>query len=126
MEEKHVVVNGARDHHPDWATLITEALDEVTRIVRSEADLVRISFGATFKAEVDYALAALVMTGTPICAGICALAAVIAFLHQSHPYLSWQGLPWWQALGAGAILMVVVVMVIRGFTGRHPQVSIET
>jgi hypothetical protein len=35
MEEKRVVVNGAQDRHPDWATLITGAVDEVTRILRS-------------------------------------------------------------------------------------------
>ena len=32
MEEKRVVLNGAQDRHPDWATLITDAVDEVTRI----------------------------------------------------------------------------------------------
>jgi hypothetical protein len=85
MEEKRVVVNGAQDRHPDWATLITEAVNEVTRILRSEANLIRISFGVALRAEVNYALAVLAMAGALMCAGICALAAFIVFLHQSSP-----------------------------------------
>ena len=73
MEEKRAVVNGAQDRHPDWATLITDAVDEVTRILRSEANLIRVSFGAALRAEVNYALAVLAMTGALMCAGICAL-----------------------------------------------------
>jgi len=126
MEEKRVVVNGARDRHPDWATLITDAVDEVTRILRSEANLIRVSFGAALRAEVNYALAVSAMAGALMCAGICALAAFIVFLHQSHPDLKWQGLPWWQALGTGTILMVVVALIIRAIAGRPPQVSIES
>jgi len=126
MEEKRAVVNGAQDRHPDWATLITEAVDEVTRILRSEANLIRISFGVALRAEVNYALAVLAMAGASMCAGICALAALIVFLHQSHPDLNWQGLAWWQALSAGAILMVVVALIIRGIAGRPPKVSIES
>ena len=126
MEEKRVVVNGAQDRHPDWATLITDAVDEVTRILRSEANLIRVSFGAALRAEVNYALAVLAMTGALMCAGICALAALIAFLHQSHVYLNWQGLAWWQALSAGAILMVVVALIIRGIAGPPQKVSIES
>ena len=126
MEEKRVVVNGAQDRHPDWATLITEAVNEVTRILRSEANLIRISFGVALRAEVNYALAVLAMVGALMCAGICALAAFIVFLHQSHPDLNWQGLPWWQALGTGTILMVVVALIIRAIAGRPPQVSIES
>jgi hypothetical protein len=126
MQEKRVVVNGAQDRHPDWATLITEAVDEVTRILRSEAELIRISLGAALKAEVKYALATLAMAGALICAGVCALAALIVFLHQSHPDLDWPGLAWWQSFGIGAILMVVVALIIRSIAGRGPEVKIET
>ena len=112
--------------HPDWATLITEAVNEVTRILRSEANLIRISFGVTVRTEVNYALAVLAMAGALMCVGICALAAFIVFLHQSHPDLNWQGLAWWQALSAGAILMVVVALIIRGIAGRPPKVRIES
>ena len=50
MDEKRVVVNGAQDRHPDWATLVTDAVDEVTRILRSEANLIRVSFGPALRA----------------------------------------------------------------------------
>ena len=112
MGEKRVALNGAQDRHPDWATLITDAVDEVTRI--------RVSIGAALRAEVKYALAVLAMAGALMCAAICALAAFIVFLHQSHPDLNWQGLPWWQALGTGTILMVVVALIIRAIAGRPP------
>jgi hypothetical protein len=91
MGEKRVALNGAQDRHPDWATLITDAVDEVTRILRSEANVIRVSIGAALRAEVNYALAVLAMAGALMCAAICALAAVIVFLHQSHPDLNWQG-----------------------------------
>ena len=126
MEEKRFVVNGAQDRHPDWATLITDAVDEVTRILRSEANVIRVSIGASLRAEVNYALAVLAMAGALMCAGVCALAAFIVFLHQSHADLNWQGLAWWQSFSAGAILMVVVALIIRAIAGRPPQVGIES
>jgi hypothetical protein len=127
MEEKsQLVVNGAQDNYPDWATLFTKAVDDVARILRSEADLFRISFEAALKAQIDQALVVLAAVGALICAGVCALASLIAFLHQSHPDLNWRGLPWWQALGVGAIVMVVVGITIRAVAGRRSPIHIET
>jgi hypothetical protein len=126
MEEKsHLVINGAEDNYPDWATLFTKAVDDVARILRSEADLFRISFEGSLKAQMDQALVALSAAGALICAGVCALASLIAFLHESHPDLNWSGLPWWQALGAGAILMFLVGICIRAVAGHGPPIHIE-
>jgi putative superfamily III holin-X len=120
-EKQHLTSNGAQETHADWATLVAQAVDDVSHILHSEADLLQINLGAAVRAQIDYALATFAMVAAFICATICALAALILFLHQ--PFLRWHGFPWWQALAVGAFLMVVVGIAIRRIAGRSTTLS---
>ena len=98
MEEKQHLTNsnGAQGTHADWATLVAHAVDDVSRILHSEAELFQINLTSKLRSQIDYAAATFAMVAAFICAGICVLAAVILLLHRS--FARWQGFPWWQAL----------------------------
>jgi putative superfamily III holin-X len=122
MEEKqHLTSNGAQGTHPDWATLVAQAVDDVSRILHSEAELLQINLTSKLRSQIDYAAATFAMVAAFICAAICVLAAVILLLHQS--FVRWQGFPWWQALTIGAFLMLVVGIAIRRVAGRSSALS---
>jgi Putative Actinobacterial Holin-X, holin superfamily III len=115
--QKPLTTNGAQETHADWAPLIARAVDDVSRIVRSESHLLQISLSAALKAQIDYALAAVAMVVAFICAGICVLAALILVLHQSFQW--WHGFPWWQAFAIGSFLMFVVGIAIHLIAARR-------
>ena len=122
MEEKQQLTsNGAHETHADWATLATKAIDDVSHILHSEAELLQINLRTILRAQIDYALATLAMVAVLICATICALAALVLFLHQS--FLGWQGFPWWQALAIGALVMFAAGIGIRAVVGRSTTLS---
>ena len=122
MEEKQdLTSNGAQETHADWATLVAQAVDDVSHILHSEADLLQINLTSKLRSQIDYAAATFAMVAAFICAGICVLAAVILLLHQS--FVQWQGFPWWQALTIGAFLMLVVGIAIRRVAGRSSALS---
>ena len=108
--------NGIHEAHPDWTTLVAQAVDDVSRVLHAEADLLQINLVAALRAQIDYAAAIFAMVAAFICATICALAGLILFLHQS--FLQWHGFPWWQAFAVGAFLMFVVGFIIRRFAGQ--------
>jgi Putative Actinobacterial Holin-X, holin superfamily III len=119
-EQKPLTSNGEQETHADWATLIGQAVDDVSRIVHSESHLLQINLSAALKAQIDYALAAFAMVIALICAGICVLAALILVLHQSFQW--WHGFPWWQAFAVGGFLMFVVGIAIH-LIARHRRLA---
>jgi len=119
--EQQLTSNGAHETHADWATLATKAIDDVSHILHSEAELLQINLRTVLRAQIDYALATFAMVAVLICATICALAALVLFLHQS--FLGWQGFPWWQALAIGALVMFAAGIGIRAVVGRSTTLS---
>lgn len=116
-QQKPLAGNGVQDTHADWATLIARAVDHLSRIVRSESQLLQISVSASLKAQIDYALAAFAMVIAFILAGSCVVAALILVLHQS--FQRWHGIPWWQAFAIGGLVMFVVGIAIHLIAGRR-------
>ena len=113
--------NGARETHADWATLVARSVDDVSRVLHSEVDLLQINLNATLRMQIDYALATFAMLAAVICGSVCAVAALILLLHQSFP--GWQGFPWWQALAGGAVVMFVVGIAIRQMAKRRTSLT---
>ncbi|MBF6569132.1 MAG: phage holin family protein [Candidatus Binataceae bacterium] len=124
MEEKqHPPSNGTHDSHPDWATLVTRSMDDVSRILHSEVDLLQINLVAALRIQIDYALATFAMMVVLIGASVCAVAALVLLLHQS--FLGWRGFPWWQALAIGAAAMFVIGIAIRQMAARSTSQSVK-
>jgi CHASE2 domain-containing sensor protein len=104
MAEKHVLTTeGETPTYADWPTLIERAMDDVSRIVRSEVHILQAGIGATLEAQVSNAVAHLTIADLIISGAICILCAFILLLHQ------W--LPWWQAFGIAGVVTLVVAFV---------------
>jgi len=92
--------NGAPETLQDWPTLVGRAVDDVTRILQSEARMLENSMGAALSTRLASAIATLTLVAVMICGGVCILCAVILLIHQ------W--LPLWQAFGiAGAAILLI-------------------
>jgi len=101
MTEKQThTANGAQESLQDWPTLVGRAVDDVTRILQSEAHMLQTSIGASLETRIATATVTLTIVAVMICGGVCVLCAGILLLHQ------W--LPLWQAFGVAGIGILLV------------------
>jgi VIT1/CCC1 family predicted Fe2+/Mn2+ transporter len=84
----------------DWPTLVGRAVDDVTRILQSEAHMLQTSMGAALETRLASAIATLTIVAVMICGGVCMLCAAILLLHQ------W--LPLWQSFGVAGVAIMIV------------------
>ena len=99
-EKQSHIANGVPETLQDWPTLVGRAVDDLTRILQSEAHMLETSMGATLQTRLASALATLTIVAVMLCGGVCILCAAILLLHQ------W--LPLWQAFGlAGACILLI-------------------
>jgi hypothetical protein len=104
MAEKQLPpIDGTPTAYSDWPTLIERAVDDVSRILRSEAQMFQTSMGAALGLQISNTVTHLTMVGVMISGAICILCASILLLHQ------W--LPWWQAFGIAGLATLVVGIV---------------
>lgn len=100
IEKQPHHANGAPDSMQDWPTLVGRAVDDVTRILQSEAHMLETSMSAALASRLANAIATLTIIAVMLCGGVCVLCAAILLLHQ------W--LPLWQAFGlAGATILLI-------------------
>jgi CHASE2 domain-containing sensor protein len=92
--------NGAPETLQDWPTLVGRAVDDVTRILQSEAHMLETSMGAALETRLASAIATLTVVAVMICGGVCVLCAAILLLHE------W--LPLWQAFGLAGVGILIV------------------
>jgi len=105
----------ARD--TDWATLIGRAVDDLTRIMHSEGQLLVAGVRGALSEGIDRVVA-LVATGVAMAAGaMCMLAAAILFLHE---YLM---LPWWQSCGIVGLALFAISLALGAFATSRPKTS---
>ena len=100
--------NGVPEPLQDWPTLVGRAVDDVTRILQSEAHMLETSMSAALASRIASAIATLTIVAVMLCGGVCVLCAAILLVHQ------W--IPLWQAFGlAGATILIigVAIYVIR-------------
>ena len=81
--------------YPDWATLMERALDDVSRILRSEMHMFQTSMATAVQAQMDNVVVRLTAITAVVFGAICILCALILLLHQ------W--LPWWQSFGIAGL-----------------------
>src|SRR5277367_535751 len=83
----------------DWPTLVGRAVDDVTRILQSEAHMLQTNMGAALETRLASAIATLTIVAVMISGAVCIVCAAILLLHQ------W--LPLWQSFGiiGGGVLL---------------------
>ena len=107
----------ARD--TDWATLIARAVDDMTRIMHSEGQLLVAGVRRALSEGIDRVVA-LFVTGVAMAAGaMCLLAAAILFLHE---YVM---LPWWQSFGIVGLALFAISVALGVYAGSRPTPSTE-
>jgi hypothetical protein len=96
--------NGSPQTLQDWPTLMGRAVDDVTRILQSEAHMLETSMSAALAARLADATAKLTVLAVMLCGGVCLLCAGILLIHE------W--LPLWQAFGlSGAIILMIGIVI---------------
>jgi len=103
-EKESRTADGALETFQDWPTLVGRAVDDVTRILQSEAHMLQTSMGAALETLLANAIATLTAIAVMICGAVCIVCAAILLLHE------W--LPLWQAFGiaGGAILLIGIAI----------------
>jgi VIT1/CCC1 family predicted Fe2+/Mn2+ transporter len=87
----------------DWPSLIERAVDDVTRILRSEVQILRTSIGAALQRQISDAVALLAIVAIAIAGVLCVIFAAVFLLHQ------W--LPLWQSFGVVGLFMLILAAV---------------
>jgi hypothetical protein len=100
---------------PDWATLTERALDDVSRIVRSEIHMLQTSIETAVEVRIDSVVTRSMTIAAMLCGAFCILCAVILLLHQ------W--LPWWQSFGIAGFCLLATGAVSRASTKSSSQLS---
>jgi len=99
----------------DWPTLIERAVDDVARILRSEAQLLQTSMGAALQRQISSTVAHLIVVAIMIAGALCIIFAAILLLHQ------W--LPLWQSFGIVGLFMLLIGAVCHATLRRYPLVQ---
>jgi Putative Actinobacterial Holin-X, holin superfamily III len=104
MTDKHsLAVDGTDSALSDWPTLIERVVEDVSRIVRSEAHMFQADMGAALELQISKTIARLTNTLMILIGALCMLCALLFLLHQ------W--FPWWQTFGAIGLAMLLVGIV---------------
>jgi VIT1/CCC1 family predicted Fe2+/Mn2+ transporter len=89
----------------DWPALIERAVDDVSRIVRSEAQMFQTRIGAALDQHISNAVTLLTIVGIMISGALCILCSAIFLLHL------W--LPLWQSFGIAGLLILLAGIVSK-------------
>jgi hypothetical protein len=118
-EKQSLHGNGAPASLQDWPTLVGRAVDDVTRILQSEAHSLEAGIGAVLQARLASTVNILVVVAVMLCGGVCMLCAAILLLHE------W--LPLWQAFGVvGAVILpsgIAIYVITKPAAGLEPATS---
>jgi hypothetical protein len=99
----------------DWGTLLARAIDDLTRIMHSEAQLLTIGLKTLVDEEVERILAFAVMGVLIGAGGLCALATAILFLHE------YAKLAWWASFGIVGLALFGIAIAAGAFASSRPK-----
>jgi hypothetical protein len=104
-EKESHTANGAPETLQDWPTLVSRAVDDVSRILQSETHMLQTSVGAALETQLANAIATLTVIAVMICGAVCIVCAAILLLHE------W--LPLWQAFGIAGVAVLLIGIAIQ-------------
>jgi Putative Actinobacterial Holin-X, holin superfamily III len=112
MSYKHpLTTDGVSKNDPDWSSLAGQVVDDISRILHSEADLLQVRMGEAVNAGISKSLRAFSMLALAIWGAGCILLGTILLLHE------W--IPLWQALGVVGLLTMGIGGVGSGMIRRR-------
>jgi hypothetical protein len=114
-DRQPIPIDGSPSASSDWPTLIERAVDDVSRILRSEAHMLETSLGAALQLQIANTIGRLMIVAAMLSGAICILFASILLLHQ------W--LPWWQAFGLVGLTMLVAGIIINATAGPRSGIA---
>jgi membrane glycosyltransferase len=114
-EKQSHTANSAPETQQDWPTLVARAVDDVTRILQSEAHMLQTTMGAVLETRLASAIATLTVISVIACGGVCMLCAAILLLHE------W--LPLWEAFGLAGVGILLIG--IATYTIMKPRASLK-
>lgn len=110
--DQHNAPANASGTGAEWLTLLGRMLEDLSRVIQLELQLLEAKIAPSLMAMADRAIAALVLLCAGIVGGSCLLAALILLLHE------W--LPLWQCLAIGGVIAIacglVVYIVVKSST----------
>jgi len=107
MTDKHsLALDGTDTPLSDWPTLIERVVEDVSRILRSEAHIFQTNIGAALEFQISKTIARLTNILMILIGALFMLCALLFLLHQ------W--LPWWQAFGVIGLTMLLAGFVADG------------
>jgi hypothetical protein len=97
---------------PEWSTLLSRMLEDLSRIIRLELQLLEARLAPSLTGIVDRAIAALVILFASAMGGSCFLAALILLLHQ------W--MRWWESFALGGVIALACGFIAYSLIKRPP------
>jgi hypothetical protein len=115
MSEPSPLTNGrTSEGRQDWPNLIGRAVDDLSRILHSEAEILQTRIGDSIRSELNRAAEAVALLALFLWSIGCLLLGVILFLHL------W--LPLWFAFGVvGLCTMSIAILGIVAMKRRSPS-----
>ncbi len=102
---------------PEWSTLLGRMLEDLSRIIRLELQLLEARIAPSLTGIADRAIAALVMLFAGVMAGACFLGALILLLHQ------W--MKWWESFAVGGGVALICGFIAYLIIKRPPSTFTE-
>jgi len=118
MAENQVVKNDrirTEAREADWSTLVARAIDDITRIVQSEARLLTAGMRTVLAEQIDRIFAFVATSALMAAGGICLIVTAILFLHE------FVMLPWWQSFGITALGLFALAIAIGAFASSRSR-----
>jgi hypothetical protein len=113
--KRSLTTGGVPGSDPDWPGLIGQAVDDVSRIVHSEADILQVKMGEAVRSGTSKSLRVVALVALFIWGAGCILLASILLLHE------W--VPLWQALAVVGLFTMSIGGVGSGMIGRRQRLN---
>jgi hypothetical protein len=95
------LVNGPSPVESKWPALLGSMVDDVSRVVELELELLQARLGRSMMAMTDHAIAGLMLLYAAIIGGSFLLAALVLWLHEER-------MAWSQCFAIGGVATIVV------------------
>jgi len=97
--------NGAANEHAELPGLLSRVLEDGSRVIELELQLLEAKLASSMMAMIDRAIAGLIILYASTIGGSCLLAALILLLH------GW--MPWWQCFAIGGVVTIVCGLIVQ-------------